>query len=171
MQQTYDEAFQYLMKSEGGFVNDPRDSGGVTNWGVTKAAWEDYLGRSVTIDEMKALTQTMVKPFYKDRYWNTAGCDAFQRGVDYVVFDFSVNAGVRRSIKCLQQAIGADPDGILGSVTQALLQQQNALDLIPKFSAAKRAFYEGLNKPAFLKGWLNRVDEVEKNALNMVKNG
>jgi len=168
MTENFQPSLDLVLKSEGGFVQDPEDSGGATNLGVTIKAWSEYLGRAVNVKEMKELTPLMVKPFYKEKYWNPAGCDAFAKGVDYAVFDFAVNAGVRRCIKTLQKAVGAEPDGVLGSITQALIRQHDPSDLLDKFSKAKIEFYQSLNKPRFEKGWLNRVEEVKKNAERMI---
>ena len=155
------------MKSEGGFVQDSNDSGGATNLGVTIATWKAYVNRPVSVQEIKDLTPVMVKPLYKQNYWNPAGCDILPSGVDYVVFDFAVNAGVKRSIKCLQKAVGAEADGILGSITQALIRQSNPMDVVEHFTEEKIAFYKSLNNPHFEKGWLARADKVEANAEQM----
>ena len=137
---------------------------------MTIATWKAYLNRPVSVQEIKDLTQIMVKPLYKQNYWNPAGCDMLPSGVDYVVFDFAVNAGVKRAIKCLQKAVGATADGILGSVTQALIVQSNPMDLVEHFTEEKIAFYKSLNNPHFEKGWLARADTVEAHAEQMVQN-
>ena len=58
----WDQSFEYLLQSEGGFTNDPNDPGGMTNLGVTKTTWEKWVGRAVTKNEMQALTPELVKP-------------------------------------------------------------------------------------------------------------
>ena len=55
--------------------------------------------------------------------------------------------------------------------TMELIKSANVTDLIPRFSEARRHYYESLNKPMFIKGWLNRVDHEEAQALQMAKNG
>ena len=45
MKENFEIALQALLKHEGGFVNDPRDPGGMTNLGVTKKVWEAFVGR------------------------------------------------------------------------------------------------------------------------------
>ena len=167
MQDNFQNAVELVLKSEGGFVNDPQDHGGATNLGVTLRAWSEYVNREVGVQEIKDLTPLMVKPFYKQKYWNPAGCETLPKGVDYVVFDFAVNAGVKRSIKCLQKAVGAEADGILGSITQALILQSDPMDLVEHFTEEKIAFYKSLNNPHFEKGWLARADKVEANAEKM----
>ena len=51
----WESSFKYLLQSEGGFVNDPNDPGGMTNLGVTKKAWEQYVGYEVNEADMRAL--------------------------------------------------------------------------------------------------------------------
>ena len=169
MIENFNKSFDLLMKSEGGFVNDPNDSGGATNLGVTLATWQAYVNRPVSVQEIKDLTKIMVKPLYKQNYWNPAGCDMLPSGVDYVVFDFAVNAGVRRAIKCLQKAVGAEADGVIGSITQALIGQSDPMDVVGHFTEEKIAFYKSLNNPHFEKGWLARADTVEASAEKMVQ--
>ena len=48
MKENYFRCLKMLLKHEGGFVNHPKDPGGMTNLGVTKATLEEYWGREVT---------------------------------------------------------------------------------------------------------------------------
>ena len=83
MKENWDACFAMVLKHEGGFVNHPKDPGGMTNLGVTRTNWELYLNRDVTEAEMRALTPEMVKPFYKKNYWDRIKGDALPSGVDY----------------------------------------------------------------------------------------
>ena len=163
MKGNIDKALGHVLASEGSFVNNPADPGGMTNLGVTKKAWDAYTGRNTTEAEMRALTPGMVASFYKINYWNKCWCDRLPTGTDYLVFDFAVNAGPYRAVKTLQEATGATPDGIMGN--QTLKAATEATNLPGKYSTAKEAFYRSLPTfPTFGKGWLNRIAEVEKNA-------
>ena len=55
----FEECFVMLMVHEGGFVNHPEDPAGATNWGVTKGTMQQYLGRHVSMGEMKALMKQL----------------------------------------------------------------------------------------------------------------
>lgn len=177
MQSNFTKSFDMVMTSEGGYTDDPRDSGnslpdgrkGSTNLGVTQKAWEAFVGHQVTQEDMKALTKEVVKPFYKKLYWDACACDSLPQGVDYAVFDFAVNAGVSRSVKTLQKAVGADPDGSLGSITLALIRQTDPREIIEKFTEVKEAFYRGLSTFAtYGKGWIARAEKVKSTSESML---
>lgn len=166
----FEDCLARILKHEGGYVNDPLDSGGRTNLGVTQRVWEEFVGHPVTEADMKALTPEKIAPMYKLKYWNPSYCEVLPKGLDYVVFDFAVNAGTGRSVKTLQQAIGCVSDGVIGPKTMAVINDANPKDLIAKFSDARADFYQGIvaRKPdqaRFIKGWLNRVEESRKLAL------
>lgn len=164
---TFDECFAHVLKSEGGYVNDPADRGGETNMGVTIGAWGAYKGRAIKPGEMKALTPDVVKPFYKSMYWDAVGGDRLPPSVAYAVFDFAVNAGVSRAAKFLQRAVGAVDDGVVGSGTLGMVAKADPAKLLQNFTSQKIAFYTDLaqrnpSQQKFLKGWLARVNEVSK---------
>ena len=82
-----------------------------------------------------------------------------------------VNAGPGRSVKLLQSAIGCVPDGVIGPRTRELISDSNCAAIIAKFSESRRQYYRSLKTfPIFGKGWLNRVDHEETEALQMAKN-
>ena len=173
MNANFDMSFDRVLKSEGGYVNDPADRGGETNHGVTIGAWGAYLGRAIQPGEMKALTLDAVKPFYKSMYWDKVRGDDLPTGVDYAVFDFAVNAGVGRAAKFLQRAVGADDDGAIGPGTLALVAKTTPGKLLENFAEQKEAFYNTLaeknpTQQKFLKGWMNRVASVQTAATSML---
>lgn len=173
MKANFDASFARIIKSEGGYVNDPADRGGETNLGVTIGAWGAYLGRAIQPGEMKALTVETVKPFYKSMYWDKVKGDDLPVGVDYAVFDFAVNSGVGRAAKFLQRAVGALDDGAIGPGTLALVAKTTPGKLLENFAKQKEAFYNSLaeknpTQQKFLKGWLARVDHVQTAATSML---
>jgi lysozyme family protein len=173
MKENFDASFARIIKSEGGYVNDPADRGGETNLGVTIAAWGAYLKRAIQPGEMKALKQETVKPFYKQMYWDLVKCDDLPVGVDYAVFDFAVNAGTGRAAKFLQRSVGADDDGVIGAGTLGLVAKTDPAVLLKNFAEQKQRFYNGLaeknpSQQKFLKGWLARVDHVQDAAESMM---
>jgi lysozyme family protein len=176
MKDNFEFSLVLVLKSEGGFTTDIHDNGnklpdgraGSTNLGVTQANWEAFVGHPVTWDNMKALSAETVAPFYKRKYWDVAHCDELPQGLDYLVFDFAVNAGVGRSIKTLQTAIGVTADGSFGPLSLSAINNLEPKLLIERFTDAKEKFYKALNNPTYEKGWLARVATVEKSALSMI---
>jgi len=173
MKANFDACFAKVIKSEGGYVNDPADRGGETNLGVTIGAWGAYLNRAIQPGEMKALTVETVKPFYKSMYWDKVKGDDLPVGVDYAVFDLAENAGVSRAAKCLQRAVGAVDDGVIGGGTLGRVAKTDPADLLKNFADQKQRFYNGLattnpSQQKFLKGWLARVDHVQDAAESMM---
>ena len=165
----WQKSFELMLKSEGGYVNNPADPGGMTNLGVTKATWENWVGRDSNEAEMRGLTPEKVEPLYKKKYWDAVRGDELPPGISYLCFDFAVNAGAGRSIKTLQTAVGVTPDGGFGPMTMAAVQAVDPIELIERFSQAKEDFYRSLNTFAtFGKGWLNRVADVKVKASAML---
>lgn len=169
MKENFDRALAAVLKSEGGFVNNPKDPGGMTNLGVTIKTWEAFVGRNVTEKEMRNLTPEMVGKMYQQKYWNAVKADDLPEGVDYLAFDFAVNAGPGRAAKLLQQAVGVTADGAIGPATLKAVAAMQPADLIEKYSAAKEAFYRSLPTfETFGKGWLRRVAEVKTISEGMI---
>jgi lysozyme family protein len=170
MSDNFKECLDLVLKSEGGWVNNPNDPGGETNLGVTKRVWVEYVGHPV--ESLKKLTKEDVAPLYELKYWRPCYCEVLPRGLDFVVFSMGVNAGPGRSVKLLQSAIGCVPDGVIGPRTRELISSSNGADIIKKFSTARREYYQSLKTfPIFGRGWLLRVDREESEALDMAKNG
>lgn len=168
MNNNWDICFERLIKHEGGYSNHSSDPGGRTNLGITQAVWENWVDRPVTEEEMKALTKDMVKPLYKDLYWERVKGDKLPSGVDYCVFDAAVNSGVRRASQWLQSALGVTADGSIGPQTLAIASVTSPATIITNFSAQRLKFLQGLSTwPTFGKGWERRVNEVKAAALSM----
>ena len=166
---SFKECLDLVLKSEGGWVNNPQDPGGETNLGVTKRVWEEYVGHPV--ESLKKLTKDDVAPLYEQKYWRPCYGEVLPRGLDFVMFSMAVNAGSGRTVKLLQSTIGCVPDGVIGPRTRRLISNGNSATLITQFSEARREYYRTLKTfPIFGKGWLARVDREEQEALNMAKN-
>ena len=169
MIENFEKSLNMLLKSEGGFVDNPADPGGMTNLGVTAKTWGSFMGRDTNEKEMRNLTPEKVAPLYEKKYWDACMCDDLPSGIDYLMFDFAVNAGPGRAIKMLQKVIGVPEDGSIGPVTLQNIAVTDKTDLIARFSNAKKEFYESLPTFAtFGKGWLKRIDEARGNASSML---
>jgi len=168
MKQNFDQCLEWLLVHEGGFVNHPKDPGGMTNLGVTKATLERWTGSHVTEEDMRALEPANVAPIYKGLYWDKVNGDNLPSGVDWAMFDWAVNSGPRRPIKALQRAVGASQDGILGPKTLRSVADTSAEHIINSLHDQRQRFYEGLSTfSTFGRGWTHRNKETKTQALSL----
>ena len=78
MADTFEVAIKEVLKHEGGFVNHPSDPGGMTNLGVTKRVYEKWMGREVSEQEMRDLSEDTAVKIYKKNYWFSLMLITFQ---------------------------------------------------------------------------------------------
>jgi lysozyme family protein len=171
MQSNFENCLKLMLAHEGGYVNHPQDPGGMTNLGVTKRVWEEWVGHEVDEKQMRALTPETVAPLYKRKYWDAVRADELVDGVDYCVFDVAVNSGPGRAIKFLQSSVGATPDGGFGPATLAAVKkaEEDPTRLIEMYCAKRLEFLQSLKTfETFGKGWSRRVQEVKDKALKML---
>lgn len=161
MNQNFDKALAAVLVHEGGYVNNPKDPGGMTNLGCTKTVWEEHCGHPVDEKVMRALTPVDVAPIYKNKYWDKVKGDDLPSGVDYVVFDAAINSGPGRAAKWLQACVGVEPDGGIGPKTLAAVRAFDAKQLIDDYGKRRLSFlYDLPTWDTFGKGWARRVNEV-----------
>ena len=162
MTPTFDYAMRLLLRHEGGFVNHPKDPGGMTNLGVTKAVWDAHTGKDASEADMRALTPQAVQPIYKARYWDAIHGDDLPHGVDYCLFDCAVNSGPGRAIKLAQYVLHLKVDGALGRNTLEAIREADPIELIEDYSQRRLDFLKSLPTWAvFGVGWKARVEDVE----------
>lgn len=166
----FERCVEMIFRHEGGFADHPRDPGGATNFGITHrtlAAWRGV--DSVTKAEVRALSRSEAAEIYRANYWNAAGCDGLPAGVDLVVFDFGVNAGVSRAAKLLQAIVRVERDGQVGPITQAAATRLDPAHIVREFSAGRMAHYRSLSIwDTFKNGWTRRTEETQAAALSMI---
>lgn len=168
MTSNFEQCLALLLKHEGGFVNNPKDASGATNFGVTIRTLSLWRGEDQTIDAVKNLTIEDVTPIYRKWYWDRAKCNDLPSGVDYCVFDCAVNSGTSQSVKFIQIALDVKADGLIGPLTIAAAEQRDPAELIEQFCEERLHFMQSLKTwPVFGKGWQGRVDEVKEMALRM----
>lgn len=145
---TFEEAFERLMGHEGGYVNDPRDPGGETKWGISK--------RSYPSVDIKSLTRQGAAEIYRRDFWGALG--AAPAAVKFQAFDFAVNSGISTAIRKLQAAIGVADDGYWGPVSAARLATMSETDVLMRYAAQRLRYVAALSTFAtYGRGWVNRV--------------
>ena len=91
-----------IIKREAGYVNDPSDSGGETNWGITVAVARTYgyMGDMIDLPKEKAFN------IYSALYWDKVMADkmlSLSEAVTEEVVDTGVNVGTSRAVRWLQR--------------------------------------------------------------------
>jgi lysozyme family protein len=106
---TFNDALAIVLPIEGGYGNDPHDSGGETKFGISQAAFPDLDIKSLTLEKAVAL--------YRKFYWDQFHCGELPWALALVLFDSVVQFNPLRPVTWLQVAVGARGDGFLGPVT------------------------------------------------------
>lgn len=179
----FSKALKLVGLAEGHWTNDPDDSGGLTACGLARnknpdlKIWtiiDKYLERGLSLSEIEKICRAdpefmaFVEAVYKAKYWNTAHCPDLAPLLRYPVFSCSVNCGYKWAIRLLQKAAGVTADGIFGKTTKALCSVQVPEKLCERFYQYWTAYYKALvkhnpNQEKYLKGWLNRIEDVKLN--------
>lgn len=167
-----DEIIDATIKAEGGYVNDPADSGGATNYGITEktARANGYLG------DMRSLPLATAKQIYRNEYLVKPGFSDFPSDVAAELFDTGVNMGPAKATEFLQRATnalngsGLSVDGKMGPATKAavksyLSSRSNAASILVKaLNCLQGARYieiveKNPSQRKFINGWIaNRVE-------------
>lgn len=168
--ETLPVALDLMFGHEGGYSNSKTDSGGPTKYGITHKTLAAHRGvKSVTAEQVKALTLTEATEIYQRSYWAQAGGDILPAGLDYAAFDFGVNSGPARAIKSLQSVLAAKAgyagkiDGHIGEQTLAAIAAfpGGVRMLIIDYCEERMRFLRGLGgKTGFGpngRGWTIRV--------------
>lgn len=170
MKANFDACLDHVLKSEGGYVDHPRDPGGATNMGITLATLSDWRGKPVTKADVRALTRKEAAAIYRARYWAQVRGDDLPAGLDLVAFDAAVNSGVYRGARWLQSVLGVVADGQIGPRTIAAATACDCPKMISRAVQTRKNFLLSLNTwPTFGKGWSARLVSVEREALKMAK--
>ncbi len=154
------------LKFEGGYSNNPKDSGGATNHGVTLATLKQ-VNPKATIEDVKALTKDKAVAIYDKMYWTDAKVDKLPIKLQDLVFDGNINHGVPGMTKILQRALNdlgtkVEIDGKLGNKTINAINEYDPKVMREAIIARRKSLYEGhKDAETFGKGWLARLAQLE----------
>lgn len=154
-------AFEKLEEFEGGYVNDPDDTGGETKYGISKKSYPNL--------DIGTLTRQEAKEIYRRDYWIPSKCDQIEDPVvSKQLFIASVNMGMKYGASQLQRALRANKqqlkiDGVLGKISIYLINNiPSTLALSAAYRSELACYYRLIvakkaSQKKFLKGWLNRA--------------
>jgi lysozyme family protein len=148
----FDRAFSIVVGVEGGYVNDPNDPGGETQWGISKKAYPNL--------DIANLTEDDAMSIYMRDYWDRMRCDEIPWPLSLYIFDSAVNQGTFSATLLLQSAVGVQVDGELGPLTMNKAAQATP-DQTANFMTLRALAYMKLNTwPNYGRGWMNRLFKV-----------
>jgi len=153
---TFDEAFDALLRHEGGYSDHTADPGGKTRFGVTEAVArrEGYAG------DMKGYPLAEAKRVYRKLYWDALRLNDVRSELRFDLFDAAVNSGVAQTVKWAQRILHVADDGIMGVVTLNALATANSSKFLAKFNGQRLLFMTSLSTwPSFGRGWARRIAE------------
>lgn len=187
-----DKLLPYILKWEGGFVNDPLDKGGATNKGVTIATWRkcgyDKTGDGkIDVDDLRLISDADVRDrVLRPHYWNRWKADKIKsQKVANILVDWVWGSGLN-GIKYPQKILGVTADGIVGPKTLAAVNNANPDMLFDNIYKEREAFLRNIvdksvaayekkigrkasdseliqhTQKRFLKGWLNRLKDIKR---------
>lgn len=147
---TFEEAVNRVLSIEGGFVDDPRDPGQATKYGISLRSYPSL--------DIKNLTRDQAVEIYRRDFWDRINADKLPDGVAFQLFDFAVNSGIETAIRYLQRAVGVADDGHWGPKSQAAADAMTESDILMLLNAERLEFMSRLsNWPNASRGWARRI--------------
>ena len=181
----------FILKWEGGFVNDPADAGGATNKGVTIGTWRqvgyDKDGDGdIDVADLKLLTNAdVMNRVLKPHYWDRWKADRIKdQAVANILVDWVWGSG-KHGIVIPQRILGVVADGVVGEKTLAAVNAANPKAFFDAVFNARVAFLNDITASSiakyeakigrkateselmkhtnkrFLKGWMNRLNSIK----------
>ncbi|MEM8579481.1 MAG: holin-associated N-acetylmuramidase [Pseudomonadota bacterium] len=181
--QSVEHIAEEIVAREGGYVNDPDDPGGATNFGVTihtmRRLGLDLTGDGIVgVADVRALTRAQAVQIFIRHYFEDPRIAELPRALHATVFDMYVNAG-GNAVKILQRLLrqmghAVSVDGAIGPQTIAATHaayEASPSDMVDAYGIARRNYYFRIadRRPASRKfartraggkgGWIKRAEE------------
>jgi lysozyme family protein len=160
----YNSIKKSVMKTEGGFSNNPDDKGGATNKGITLQTYSQFLGRPASVEELKNISDKDVDSIFS-RYYNEAGGDRIKDPrIQEVLTDQNYNKGTN-FLNRINDMLGT-PRG--SSLSQEAIDRINNMDpdqFIAAVLQSEREIYKKIaekdpSQKQFSRGWDLRIQNL-----------
>ena len=172
-------AITVVLKHEGGYVDNPNDPGGATNWGISLRFLQNQPDGGLEVgdvdedgdvdaDDIRKMTRSDAVYIYRIHWWEKYQYRSFiDQEIANKVLDLSVNMGARQAHRLAQRAARAChrnlvEDGLLGPKSFSALNSLDPRVFLASLRSEQAGFYRLLaaTRPklkTFLKGWLRRA--------------
>ena len=156
----------FILKWEGGYVNDKDDLGGATNKGVTLATFRSVYGQGKTANDLRNMTDQQWETIFKKHFWDKWRADEIEdQSVANILVDWLWASG-SYGIKIPQRVLGVTVDGIVGAKTIAAVNAKDGKSFFKEVRQERIDFIDRIcnSRPQnkkFKKGWLNRINALK----------
>jgi hypothetical protein len=154
---SFEEAYAFVRRWEGGYVHDPDDPGGATNMGITQGTYDAWRReKGLPPQDVRALTPEEARAIYLERYWASSGAATIPSpALAMIHFDTAVNMGTGRAREFLRRAQEGGHSSPRELAEAYLdLRLNHYLELAHRFPSQRK----------FLGGWLNRLRDLAEAA-------
>jgi len=151
-------AVQVVLSNEGGYVNNPADPGGETNFGISKRSYPNV--------DIASLTKEAAAEIYRHDFWQYG--DLSSQALATKCLDLTVNIGKRNGVELIQTALctikrPVGVDGQWGPHTQDALNSCLESEILPEIRTEQIAHYvhwaaQNPLRYQFLKGLIRRAN-------------
>lgn len=147
----FEDAIDFVLRNEGGLVENPSDPGGLTNYGISQRRYPHLDIRNLSLDQAKEI--------YKRDFWLFDGVT--YQAVATKLFDSYVNME-HAAVKLAQAIVGATQDGFYGPNTEAKINAMDPVKFLSYYRVWLVQHYQDIvtkhpEEHVFLKGWLRRA--------------
>lgn len=164
----------FILFWEGGYVNDPNDSGGATNKGITLTTFRNTFGKAKTVKDLRKMTDAQWQTIFEKYYWNLWHANEIvDKSLANILVDWVWLSG-SYGIKLPQEMLGVTADGIVGEKTLKALNAKDARTFFDELKARREKYIDDIIKKSpknekYRKGWLNRLAGIAYGSLTYGK--
>ena len=167
MTEREEKIIEHFKKWEGGYANDPDDTGGCTMSGITIGTFREYYGYKKTCEDLKKLTDEQWLHIFYKKFYNKIKADMIRNdSICLMILTMCWMSGTKTSIRKIQRVLKVMDDGIVGPVTLKAINDDNEKKVFDELKYMRTCWFESIvmnhpNKKKFLKGWMNRLNDIK----------
>lgn len=165
----FNDALAYVLSNEGGFVDNPSDSGGATRCGISLRFYQKFCDPRACAQTIQNLSDSEIANIYHDLFWlKLPYAKIDSQSVSNYIFDCVINCGEHNGVQIAQRALQVanrrltlKDDGIFGEITLNEINNASTAYL-PVLMATRVGYYRTLvashpDQIVFLQGWIKRA--------------